>query len=265
MSKTTSDPFDLRGCGVGLTGAGGHLGRGMACALVARGADVLLIGRTRDSLEATAEVAVGPGRTAIEVADATSAEGVEAALDHLESFAGNVRGWVNNAYAGAGGRLLDVTQQDVSRTLESALGGVLLCVQRVSRRMISTGSPGSIVNVASMYGVVSPQPAAYAEHPQFHNPPAYGAAKAGVIQLTRYAACELASENIRVNALSPGAFPNPVVQQESGFIQELERRIPLQRIGRPAELGGPLVFLLSDASSYMTGQNLVVDGGWTAW
>ena len=131
--------------------------------------------------------------------------------------------------------------------------------------MAAHGQGGSIVNVSSMYGMVSPQPSLYAEHERFHNPPGYGAAKAGLLQFTRYAATHLAAKGIRVNALSPGAFPSPQVQRSEGFVRALEQRVPLGRIGQPEELGGAVVFLLSDASSYMTGHNLVVDGGWTTW
>ena len=116
-----------------------------------------------------------------------------------------------------------------------------------------------------MYGLVSPRPATYAAHPAFHSPPSYGAAKAGVVQFTRYAACHYAGDGIRVNSVSPGPFPSPSVQRERSFVAQLEARVPLGRIGEAHEITGPVAFLLSPLASYVTGHDLVVDGGWTAW
>ena len=98
---------------------------------------------------------------------------------------------------------------------------------------------------------------------EFANPPHYGVAKAGIIQLTRYAAVHLAAHGIRVNSISPGPFPSKEVQKNADFIETLSKNVPLGRIGKPEELLGAVIFLLSSASSYITGQNIVVDGGWT--
>src|SRR5262249_30359417 len=115
------------------------------------------------------------------------------------------------------------------------------------------------------YGTVSPDLRVYtASTPP--NPPFYGAAKAGLIQLSRYLACQYASRRIRVNAVSPGPFPAPSVgQKDPDFLGRLEQKTPFGRIARPEELVGPVVFLASDAASYVTGVDLAVDGGWTAW
>ena len=115
-----------------------------------------------------------------------------------------------------------------------------------------------------MYGIVSPNPVIY-DGTDYANPVNYGAGKAALLQLTRFAAVHLAGKGVRVNAISPGPFPSPAVQRNTTFIKRLEEKVPLGRIGQPEELKGAVVFLASDAASYITGHNLVVDGGWTIW
>jgi NAD(P)-dependent dehydrogenase (short-subunit alcohol dehydrogenase family) len=113
--------------------------------------------------------------------------------------------------------------------------------------------------------MVSPDFSIYDESPAFLNPPHYGAAKAGVLQLTKYFACYLGKFNVRVNAVTPGPFPSQSVQQDEEFVGQLRKKNPLGRIGEPDDLKGAFVYLASEASSFMTGQNIVLDGGWTAW
>lgn len=259
---------ELAGRGIGLTGGGGYLGSALALGLADAGATVVICGRTESSLDsvvAAADVRGSPGRVVRVVADVREPAAVEHMLDLVESEAGNVDGWVNNAYSGAGGLLGHATQKQLQTTIEGGLLQVIATTQLVAARMGDKG--GSIVNVASMYGVVSPRPDVYKDHAKHHNPPAYGAAKAGVLQFTRYAACHLAGTRVRVNAVSPGAFPNRAQLGRGGddFVDQLTEHIPLGRIGNVEEIVGPVTFLLSDSSSYVTGHNLVVDGGWTAW
>ena len=259
--------FDLTGRGIGLTGGGGHLGRALALGLAGAGAAVVICGRREAPLLEVVQEAQRrqlPGAVVAQAADAGDAGGIEAVLDAVAATAGRVDGWVNNAYAGPGGNALDSTRAEVEATLSGGFTNCLTAAQAAARRMIPHGR-GSIVNIASMYGLVSPQPAAYREHPDFHNPPAYGAAKAALLQYTRYAACHLAPHSVRVNAISPGPFPSPEVEEHPAFVRELKARVPLGRTGRPEELVGAVIYLLSDASSFVTGTNLVVDGGWTAW
>jgi NAD(P)-dependent dehydrogenase (short-subunit alcohol dehydrogenase family) len=255
--------MDLSGKTVVVTGGGGHLGRAMALGLADAGANVLICGRTRAKLDSVAKAS--NGRVKVQVADLSKDEGIAAVLDAAEGISGKIHGWVNNAYSGATGRLLELTRSDVEASIAGGLTTPMLALDSVARRMVRAGVQGSIVNVATMYALVSPRPAVYANYPQFHNPPAYGAAKAGLVQLTRYAACHLAQHGIRVNCVSPGPFPSGVAAAEKGFADELIAQVPLRRLGRPEDVVGGVLFLLSDAAAYVTGHNLVIDGGWTAW
>ena len=116
-----------------------------------------------------------------------------------------------------------------------------------------------------MYAQVSPDPGLYGAS-GLNNPPFYGPAKAGLTQMTRYLATHLAEKQIRVNSISPGPFPNPQIQEKKAdFVENLAEKTPMKRIGMPNEIKGAVTFLASDASSYVTGINLPVDGGWTAW
>jgi NAD(P)-dependent dehydrogenase (short-subunit alcohol dehydrogenase family) len=256
-------PNPMTGKTIGITGGGKHLGGAMALGLAALGADVFIGGRTVAALERVAQEAVCrgySGRVRFRALDVTDTTDVERFLDFTMETNGSLHGWVNNA-AGPGGEILGaMTASGLAAALDGCLTQVMLTAQAAAQRM----GPGSaIVNIASMYGMVSPQPGLYEGCEIFHNPPAYGAAKAGVIQFTRYAATHWAERGIRVNCISPGPFPGDSVQAHAAFTRRLAQRVPLGRIGRPAELVGPVAFLLSNDSSYITGHNLVVDGGWT--
>ena len=176
---------------------------------------------------------------------------------------------VNNAYHGCAAQVKSDTVANFDSAYHIAVTMPFRLIQAALPYLEKAGEKNaggaSVINIGSMYGMVSPDPAIYSDTGQ-NNPPHYGAAKAGLIQLTQYLACHLATQKIRVNAISPGPFPNPdVITTNPEFHQALCQKTPMARIGRPEELIGPLVFLASDASSYITGTNIPVDGGWTSW
>lgn len=147
--------------------------------------------------------------------------------------------------------------------IEGSLNSTFRSIREVIPYMKENG--GSIINYCSMYGIVSPDLRIYGEDNPQKNPPNYGAAKAGVAQFTRYAACDLAKYGVRVNSITPGPFPAPGNDQNKDFNAALASKTMLGRFGKNYEIAGPVLLLASDASSFMTGANIVVDGGWTAW
>ena len=262
--------FKLDGRVALVTGAAGYLGRAMAMSLGRCGALVVLNGRRSAPLaHLESEMrAVGLGARALPF-DVTDAPATEAAIRQVERDHGMLDIVVNNANPGRASTIETATPECFAEAWDVTVVAAFRIVQLARPLLKRSGAlrPGgaSVINIASMYGVVSPDPSVYGTSGS-NNPPFYGPAKAGLIQLTRYLACHLAADRIRVNAISPGPFPSSeAVNQTPAFVAALERKVPLGRIGTPDEVAGPLIFLASDAASYVTGANLAVDGGWTAW
>jgi len=268
-STPALDLFHLDGRIAFITGAAGHLGRSMAKGLAEAGAHVVLAGRKEENLRALANELLAEGRKAdVVVIDVENEESVQRAFARVAEDHGRLHVLVNNAYEGAGGTMETSSVESFARAYEVAVIGAFRCIVAakplLKAAVLETGH-ASIINIASMYGIVSPDLRIY-DSQEESNPPFYGAAKAGLIQLTRYAACEYAKEGIRVNAISPGPFPKPLIRvQNPGFHERLCAKTPLGRTGEPEELKGVVVFLASDAATFVTGANLVVDGGWTVW
>ncbi|WP_345226343.1 SDR family oxidoreductase [Hymenobacter koreensis] len=255
-----ADLFSLHGNVVLITGGYGHLGRAIVRGLLGHGATVVVLGRRE---EAFREVFDTPEPNLhFVVCDVASTTSVQEAFASARAMFGLPSVLINNALYSRGSQPDNLTDEDFAFGVDGGLGSAYRCIREMLPYFREQGG-GKIINVASMYGVVAPDFSAYEATPQFTNPPHYGAAKAGVIQLTRYFASYLGKENIQVNCVSPGAFPSAAVQQHPGFMHELEQRIPLGRIGRPEDLAGAFVFLSSRAADFVTGHNLVVDGGWT--
>ena len=253
-----------------LTGAAGYLGSAMARGLAQAGGFVYLNGRNQANLQKLCdELEAAGGQAAVLPFDVVESDAVADALQVIEAKHGRLDVLINNAYYGKGGTLEESTNQDFAEAYHvavTAAAGLIRAALPILRQSILHGGGGaSVINVSSMYGLVSPDLRVY-ETAQGANPPFYGAAKAALLQLTRYSACELAKDKIRVNALCPGPFPALSVSETNpAFIDQLASKVPLGRIGIASEIAGPAVFLASDAASYVTGTTLTVDGGWTAW
>jgi NAD(P)-dependent dehydrogenase (short-subunit alcohol dehydrogenase family) len=255
-----------------VTGVNGLLGPVWAAALLDAGATVWGLD-LRLEKPAPAVVALQKrhgGRFHLAQADVVSRASLDAAREQIRAGSGDATILINNAgidqppQPGIGWKVEEFPWDDFKRVVEVNLCGAFLASQVFGPDMVARRS-GVIVNIGSLYASVSPDERNY-DHlpstPPFIKPPAYGASKAGLLNLTRYLAAHWGKHGIRVNMLSPGGIAGG---QDPEFRRKFCARVPLGRLGEHAELGGPLLFLVSSASSYVTGENLKVDGGYTLW
>jgi len=254
--------FSLTGRVALVTGGAGRLGRVMCRALAEAGARVLVNGRDRVRTETFADDLCKSGYTAdalvFDVTDYAEAARRVGQLERLDVL-------VNNAASVRTGTIAATSAEAFSHGAASVVDATFNLVKSALPSM-RRQERGSIVNISSMYGLVSPDPRIYGDS-GFDSSPQYGAAKAGLLQLTRYLACHLAPDGIRVNSVSPGPLPDRelLAKDHPKFLAALEAKVPLRRVGCPEEVAGAVLFLAADASSYVTGANIPVDGGWTAW
>jgi NAD(P)-dependent dehydrogenase (short-subunit alcohol dehydrogenase family) len=272
--------FSLEGKTAVLTGASGFLGRTFARALLANGARVVALGRS-DRLKTEGDrwaEAFGRDKVAIEQIDMYDTKALDALCETIAAREPRIDVLINNAHelgAATGfnvpdGALGTSTFDQWRRNLECGVYWAVQTTQRLGGRMKEQGH-GSIINIATMYASVAPRPALYAGT-DLLNPPGYSASKAALAAFTRYTASFWGASGVRANSISPGPFSNTedvesgenAVREDSPFVERLKGYTVLNRIGRPIELCGALVFLASDASSYVTGQDFRIDGGWTA-
>jgi gluconate 5-dehydrogenase len=262
--RNVMDLFSLRGRVAIVTGACGWLGSAISRALAEAGATLAVT--SRDGAQAERFAAELPGQGHVGVGfDQGDTDTIPGFVAGVLRRLGRVDVLVNNAYGAAAPNIDDATAEDFDRAYHVGATAYFLLAREVMFHLRERQAAGSIVNIASMYGVVASYPSAYAGLP-VNSPPNYHGLKGAVVHLTRHLAAYWAQHNIRVNAISPGPFPKPeTFERLPEFIGRLEQKVPLGRMGQPHELKGAVVLLASDAGSYITGQNLLVDGGWTAW
>lgn len=270
------DPlFDLAGQLVVITGGLGQLGRQFTSAVMDRGGRVAIVD-CRDDADAVASIP-GANESSLRsfVCDLTDRESVVSASNDIVAHFGDVpTGLINNAAldsppnapASETGPFEEYPTDSWRQVIDVNLTGTFHACQVFGKAMADAGR-GSIINVSSIYGVVSPNQSIYEFRRQqtgqpFFKPVAYSASKSGVMNLTRYLATYWASQGVRVNTVT---FAGVFNQQDPAFLDAYCKHIPIGRMANPDEYNGTIVYLLSSASAYMTGSNVVIDGGWTAW
>jgi NAD(P)-dependent dehydrogenase (short-subunit alcohol dehydrogenase family) len=267
-----TDIFCLDGRVALVTGATGHLGKSMVGALCEVGCHVILNGRDKKSLESFMGELLKYGyKVSIAPFDIHKTNEIKSAIKDIEKKHSRLDVIVNNAYSypKMRGDLKNISKRDFNQSFDVAVTGSYHLIHYAKNILIKTAllSDGgaSVINIASMYGMISSDPDIYGDS-GFDDPPYYGAAKAGLIQMTRYLACRLAHLKIRINCISPGAFPpESLAKEKPQLYAKICKKSPMRRIGIAKELKGPLIFFASDASSFVTGTNLPIDGGWTSW
>jgi NAD(P)-dependent dehydrogenase (short-subunit alcohol dehydrogenase family) len=250
-----------------VVGGAGLLGGEISFVLAELGARVLVasrsLGKCEDFAASVTRRYPSAKAQAFEV-DITDPKSIRALAEKVGAATGAMLDvLVNSGWSGRKNTFESISDEDWDLDIEVCLNGVF----RTVKAMVPLLKPrrGCIMSIASMYGHVAPDYRMY-DSERFANPPSYGAAKAGVIQLTKYLASFLAPHGIRANCISPGPFPFESTQVANpDFIARLEAKNPLNRIGRPVDLKGAAALLCTDAGAYMTGQNICVDGGWAVW
>lgn len=265
MNPHVKDLFDLTGKVAFVTGGAGWLGRAISTALAQAGATVGIIDNNGEEVEKVVALFKKDKLSVVSViADVMQEESLRDCIEKLAGEYGKIDIWVNCAYTGPVPELDEATVDDYDKGFHNGSSVYGVAAQQVAKHMRAAGG-GTIINIGSIYGMVTGYPEVYQGLTK-PNSVVYQASKAAIIHMTRYMAVYWAKDNIRVNCLTPGAFPNASVQKQNPeFVKRLGHKAPMDRIGKPYELKGAALFLASDASSYVTGQNIVVDGGWTIW
>ncbi len=255
--------FDLSNKYIVLFGGSGYLGSATVKAMLDLGAKVLIADRFPEYAKKNVIQFEGNPNCVFYECDMSDTEQIRGAYKKCKDYFGNFNAMVNLVTFGASKSIEEMTDEEWAIGME----GTVNISFRAIRECIpyfENNESSCIVNTGSMYGIVSPDYRIYGKSGQ-NNPANYGAGKAAVIMLTKYCAAHLAPKNIRVNCVTPGPFPDDRKLPPEEFLNELSNKTMLGRVGKNHEIAGAYCYLVSDAASFTTGANLVVDGGWTAW
>jgi gluconate 5-dehydrogenase len=246
-----------------IIGGAGHLGSGMSEALSEFGATLIIADIDQEKNKSLSQDLTKRYENEIVPVklDTSSLSNINEIVSGIVDKYKKIDVLINSAYFGSGRDLISMKESDWNLGIDGSINSVYRSTKIVLPYMIER-KYGKIINIASMYGIVAPDVSIY-DNNDYYNPANYGAGKAAVIQFTKYIASVYGEYNINCNSISPGPFPNKEVQKNKEFVKSLKSRVPLGRIGEPNELKGILVLLSSDASSFINGANIIVDGGWT--
>lgn len=256
--------MSFEGKNVWVFGGAGYLGQSVVYLLSRLGAEVLCVDLGNKAEKMVASLSNQNLSIIPDSVDINNTPQLKKCIDKHVARNGVPNGLVNLTFSSTAKKLEDLSGKDFNFVNERGITSTFILSKEVGTLMAEK-KRGSIVLFGSMYGMTAPYPDVYKE-PMNKNPIEYGVGKAAVIHMTRYFATHWGKQNIRCNCVSPGPFPNLTVQESyPDFIERLAEKSPMGRIGKTEEIAGSVAFLLSDAASYITGHNLVVDGGWSCW
>ena len=259
--------FSLKNKVVLVTGATGHLGLEISKSILDSDAHVILTSKNLNKLKKVKNNFFKDNKKVdIYKMDVTNSSSIKNCINYVKKKHKVINGLINNAFSGKDGSIENIDEEDFLLATKYNLIAPFILIKNIIKTFqnFKKNNTLSVINIASMYGITIPNFSVYDEN-VLTNPVHYGATKAGLIHMTKYLASYLAKKNIRVNSISPGAFPKEsILKKNKNFKRRLIKNIPIGRVGNPKEITGAIIYLLSDSSSYVTGANFSIDGGWTS-
>ena len=258
--------FNLEGKSVLITGAAGQIGRELCIGFFQCGAKVFAADLDINKMEEKLGHLNKSSNLEIFLfeMDICKQNSVNKTFDNIFSESGGLDILINNAGVNTFEPFAERSEESFDFVMDVNMKGTFFCIQKYVDELIKRNSKGVIINIASFYGVISPDLRIYTDCGRM-NSEVYGATKAGVIQMTRYFAANLANYGIRVNCISPGGIFNPEEPQGKDFVKNYSSRCPMGRMAKTEEMIGGILYLSSDAASYTTGHNMIIDGGMSCW